>query len=159
VEAFLERALDGPSLRRAIEETTSPGRLEVVARHPLIVLDGAHNPAAADALARALPEAFTWDRLHLVMAVFTNKDVSGIAERLAPLADRAYAATTDSVRARPSEDVAAALAAEGVAAQTFASVEAALDAARADAAPEDLILVTGSLYTVGDARRALLEEP
>jgi dihydrofolate synthase/folylpolyglutamate synthase len=159
LEAFLERGLDGPSLRRAIEEATSPGRLEVVARHPLIVLDGAHNPAAADALARALPEAFTWDRLHLVMAVFSNKDVAGIAERLAPLADRAYAATTDSVRARPAEEVAHALAAEGVAAQTFESVTAALEAARADAAPEDLILVTGSLYTVGDARRALLEEP
>ena len=63
------------------------------------------------------------------------------------------------MRARPAEEVAHALAAEGVAAQTFESVRAALEAARTDAAPEDLILVTGSLYTVGDARRALLEEP
>ena len=158
-EAFLERPLEGRALRRALEAASSPGRLEIVARQPLIVLDGAHNPAAAEALVRSLREAFAWDRLHLVIAVFANKDLAGIAERLAPLADRAYAAQTASVRARPAEDIAAALAVEGVAAQTFASVASALDAARAQAHPTDLILVTGSLYTVADARRALLEEP
>ena len=108
--------------------------------------------------ADALAEAFTWDRLHLVMAVFSNKDLSGIAERLAPLADVAYAATTDSVRARPADEVASALVSNGAAAQTFASVGEAVRAARAAASPDDLILVTGSLYTVADARRALVED-
>jgi len=155
LEAFVERALDDDTVRITLEAATSPGRLEVVARHPLIVLDGAHNPAAAEGLAAALSEAFTWDRLHLVLAVFSTKDLAGIAEAIAPLADTGYAATTDSVRARPAEEVAASMVAEGLAAEVFPGLEAALGAARTAAGPQDLILVTGSLYTVADARRAL----
>lgn len=156
-EALLGRELAAEVVQEAFEGATSPGRLEVAGRRPLVVLDGAHNPAAAEALAEALPEAFTWDRLHLVMAVFSNKDVVGIADHLAPLADAGYAATTESVRARPAEEIEAALIAQGVATQRFTSVPGALDAARAAASADDLILVTGSLYTVADARRALLE--
>jgi dihydrofolate synthase/folylpolyglutamate synthase len=155
VETFLDRRLDVESVRGALGRVTSPGRLEVVGRRPLVVLDGAHNPAAAEALAAALPEAFTWRRLHLVLAVFSNKDLVRIVRRLAPLVDVAYAATTASVRARSAEEIADALSAENVAAQSFASVGEALAAARSTAGPEDLILVTGSLYTVADARRAL----
>jgi dihydrofolate synthase/folylpolyglutamate synthase len=156
LEALTEQALDDHVVRDALGGATSPGRLEVVGRHPLIVLDGAHNPAAARALAEALPEAFTGERLHLVMAVFSNKDLDGVAEALAPLADAGYAATTDSVRARPAEEVERALSSRGVGTTVHASVEEALGAAR-DAADEgDIILVTGSLYTVADARRALL---
>jgi dihydrofolate synthase/folylpolyglutamate synthase len=159
LEELLERPLGEEVVRRALGAASSPGRLEVVARHPLVVLDGAHNPAAAEALAAALPEAFAWDRLHLVVGVFSNKDLAGIADRLAPLADHVYACRTGSVRARPAEEVAAAFTARGVAAQTFPNVAAALRAAREAAAETDLILVTGSLYTVADARRALVEEP
>jgi dihydrofolate synthase / folylpolyglutamate synthase len=155
VESVLDRPLDGESVGRAIAGVTTPGRLEVVGRRPLIVLDGAHNPAAAEALATALREAFTWDRLHLVLAVFSNKDLGGIVRHLAPLADRAYAATTTSVRARPMEQIAAALAEEGVPVERHPSVAAAIVAAREAARPDDLILVTGSLYTVADARRSL----
>ncbi len=157
LEALLERAIDEEAVRAALAGASAPGRLEVVARHPLIVLDGAHNPAAAGALAAALPEAFTWERLHLVLAVFSNKDLKGIAAELVPLADIAYATTTRSVRARPADEVAAAIASEGVAVQSFPDVMTAIDAARADAGARDLILVTGSLYTVADARRALVE--
>jgi dihydrofolate synthase/folylpolyglutamate synthase len=156
LEALLERALDERAVRSALGSAASPGRLEVVARRPLIVLDGAHNPAAAEALVAALPEAFAWDRLHLVLGVFSNKDLSGIVERLAPLADAGYATAAASTRARPPDEIASALVLEGVATRTFPGVREALDAARAGAAEDDLILVTGSLYTVADARRALL---
>jgi dihydrofolate synthase/folylpolyglutamate synthase len=92
------------------------------------------------------------------MAVFSNKDLEGIVGELAPLATAGYAATTESVRARPAEQIAAAMASEGLAAETFPSVADALGAARSAAGPDDLILVTGSLYTVADARRALTRE-
>jgi dihydrofolate synthase/folylpolyglutamate synthase len=156
LEAITEQALDEHAVRDALGGATSPGRLEVVSRHPMIVLDGAHNPAAARALAEALPEAFTGDRLHLVLAVFSNKDLDGVADALAPLADAGYAATTDSVRARPTEEIERALSSRGVSTTAYPSVEEALAAARDAAAAGDVILVTGSLYTVADARRALL---
>jgi dihydrofolate synthase/folylpolyglutamate synthase len=158
-EALLERDLEEHALREALLGATSPGRLEVVGRRPLVLLDGAHNPAAAVALAEALAESFTWDRLHLVLAVFSNKDLDGIADALAPLADIGYAATTDSARARSADEIARALTSRGVGAQVFPSVEAAVAAAQGEAAPGDLILVTGSLYTVANARRSLVKEP
>jgi dihydrofolate synthase/folylpolyglutamate synthase len=158
-ETLLERDLENHALREALLGATSPGRMEVVGRRPLVVLDGAHNPAAARALAEALAESFTWDRLHLVLAVFSNKDLEGIADVLAPLADAGYAATTDSVRARPAQEIARALVSRGVGAQTFPGVEAAVEGALRSSAPGDLVLVTGSLYTVANARRSLVKEP
>ena len=159
VEALLERPLDRDAVRLALGAATSPGRLEVAARRPLVILDGAHNPAAARALADALPDTFTWDRLHLVMGVFADKDLDGIVGPLAPLADAGYATAVDSVRARSPREVADAMAAHGVVTEPFPSVPDALDAAARAASDGDLILVTGSLYTVADARRALLEDP
>jgi dihydrofolate synthase/folylpolyglutamate synthase len=113
-EALLERELDADAVRAALGSATSPGRLEVVGRRPLVVLDGAHNPAAAEALATALPETFAGNRLHLVMAVFKDKDLDGIVRAVAPLADVGYATAVDSVRARPAEEVASALTEAGV---------------------------------------------
>jgi len=155
LEAFLDRALSADLVRTALARASSPGRLEVVARHPLLVLDGAHNPAGAQALADALTETFTWDRLHLVMGVSANKDLDGIVAELAPLADRGYATRSSSVRSGEPSRIAGALAAAEVMTEEFGSVEEALASARANAAGGDLILVTGSLYTVADARRAL----
>jgi dihydrofolate synthase/folylpolyglutamate synthase len=159
VEALLERALDPDAVRLALGAATSPGRLEVAARRPLVILDGAHNPAAARALAEALPDTFTWDRLHLVLGVFADKDLEGIVAQLAPLADAGYATAVDSVRARSPREVADAMAVHGIATEPFPSVPDALDAAARAASEADLLLVTGSLYTVADARRALLEDP
>ena len=154
LEAFLDRPIAEDPARRALAETPSPGRLEVVGRHPLVVLDGAHNPAGAQAIAAALPEAFTWGRLHLVMAVSANKDVDGIVEAVAPLVDRAYATRNASERSSDAERVADAFLRAEIPTETFGSVLEALTAARESADEDDLILVTGSLYTVADARNA-----
>jgi dihydrofolate synthase/folylpolyglutamate synthase len=118
-------------------------------------LDGAHNPAGAGALARALPEAFTWSAMHVVLAVSSNKDVDGVVAALAPLADAWYAARNETERSFPAEHVAERIAAGGGRVVDLGTVEEALGAARDAAATDDLILVTGSLYTVADARRAL----
>jgi dihydrofolate synthase / folylpolyglutamate synthase len=152
-ESFLGTALTEDALREALAGATSPGRLEVVSRHPLVVLDGAHNPDAARALAEALPEAFVWRRLHLVIGVLETKDVGGIVEALASRVTRAHAAPNSNPKTLPAERMAEACRAAGIEdVETHPSVAAALEAARAEAAEDDLILVTGSLYTVADAR-------
>jgi dihydrofolate synthase/folylpolyglutamate synthase len=153
VEALLGRALDEPTVRGALEGVSSPGRVEVVARHPTVVLDGAHNPDAAEALAAALQESFRWDRLHLVVGIFADKDVEAVCRLLAPLADRAYASPNSNPRSAPPDRVASALAGAGVGeVETFPTVAQAVSAARGAADEGDLILVTGSFYTVADAR-------
>jgi dihydrofolate synthase/folylpolyglutamate synthase len=155
VEALLGQALDRDATREALAGVTSPGRLEVVGRSPLVILDGAHNPAGAEALASAMREFFTWERLHLVLAVSANKDVDGMLAELAPLADVVYAAKNQSDRAGEAATIAAQLGAQGKPAQVFESVAEAVETARAAAERGDCVLVTGSLYTVADARRAL----
>ena len=157
-EAFVDRQLAVEAVEEALAGAASPGRLEVVGRRPLVVLDGAHNPAAAEALARAVREAFAFDRLRLVIAVSANKDAAGIVRELAPLADHAYAAANSSARSAPADAVEAVLAAADVETSVHGSVEEALGAALADAAEGDLVLVTGSLYTVADAHRAIMSE-
>jgi dihydrofolate synthase/folylpolyglutamate synthase len=155
VEAVLGHALDPDAIRSAIDALRIPGRLEVITRAPLIVLDGAHNPAGAEALARTLAEAFTWSRMHVVLGVSSNKDVDGVIAALAPLADLWYPARNESVRSHPAEHVAERIAVAGGRVADLGTVEESLAAARGAAATDDLILVTGSLYTVADARRAL----
>ena len=154
-ESLFGEALEEGTLREALAGVRWPGRLEVVGRQPAIVLDGAHNPAGAEALAVALREFFLWERLHLVLSIGENKDVAGIAAQLAPLADVAYAARNESERTGDATPIAEAFGVEGTPVTVHGSVAEALDAARAAASPGDLICVTGSLYTVADARRAL----
>lgn len=153
VEALTGQALDAGSLREGLAAVRSPGRLEVVGREPLVLLDGAHNPAGAEALAGAVRTSFIWDRLHLVIAISANKDVAGVCAALATLADEVYATRNDSVRSAEPDAVAGAFA--DVPVQIHRSVADAIAAARAAAVPGDLILVTGSLFTVADAKRAL----
>jgi len=157
VEALLGRPLDERAIREALANVRWPGRMEVVSRHPTILLDGAHNPAGAEALAVALREFFTWDRLHLVVSISGNKDLAGIVRPLAPLAEVAYAAKNASGRAADALRIAELFGGQDGSVELFGSVAEALDAARAAAADGDLIVVTGSLYTVADARRALGE--
>ena len=156
LEALLGQALAIGAVREGLAGLTSPGRLEVIGRSPLVILDGAHNPAGAEALAAAMLEFFTWDRLHLVVAVSANKDLDGLIRPLAPLADVAYAARHRSDRSGQAEQIAERFGAEDTPVELFDSVTEALTAARAAAGPGDCILVTGSLYTVADARRVLV---
>lgn len=151
-EALLERPLTGAALRTALAEASSPGRLEVVGRRPLIVLDGAHNPDGAAALAAALGEEFVWQRLHLVIGVLETKDVDGIVEELSPRVDVAYACANSHPKSLTPDRVADACEKNGLPVRTFDSAGLALDAAEAAASGDDLIIVTGSLYTVADVR-------
>jgi len=155
VEALFGKALELDVVREALAGLRSPGRLEIIERDPLLVLDGAHNPAGAEALGFALREAFIWERMHLVLSTSANKDTDGIAVPLAPLADVVYLTRNNSARSADPLLLADRFSAAGAAVEIQPSVAAALDAARSAADPGDLILVTGSLYTVADAYRAL----
>jgi dihydrofolate synthase / folylpolyglutamate synthase len=152
VEALTGHDLHPDTLHEGLAAVRSPGRLEVVAHEPLLVLDGAHNPAGAQALAAAMRESFRWERLHLVVAISASKDLSGIAEALASLADDVVVTRNDSARSADPSDVASAFGGD---VERAASVADAIDEARQRAAPDDVILVTGSLFTVADAKRAL----
>ena len=89
-----------------------------------------------------------------MLAISANKDAAGIIAALAPLADRIFLARNDSVRSADPRELQAIAGSE---ASVFGSVGEAIDAARADAGPADVIVVTGSLFTVADAKRVLAD--
>jgi dihydrofolate synthase/folylpolyglutamate synthase len=156
VECLFERELSEDTVRAAVSSVTSPGRIEVVGRHPLVILDGAHNPGGAQALAAALRETFAWERVLVVLGVSADKDLGGILDPLAELDPTVYATAYSSSRASDPVALEEACEAKGMGvAGAFDSVSSALSAAHAEASEADLILVTGSLYTVADARRAM----
>lgn len=132
-----------------------PGRLEVVGERPVVVLDGAHNPDGAAALADSFPSLWPGVRPQLVFGVLGDKARHGMMEALLPLAARVHLCTPDSPRAVPAASLAEEARGHAREVEVHATVEAALDAARAAAGAAGVVLVCGSLYLVGEARRLL----
>jgi dihydrofolate synthase/folylpolyglutamate synthase len=157
-EAFLSRALGERVVRDALGSARMPGRLEVVARHPMIVVDGAHNPAGMRALASSLDGAFDVAGVRrAVVGMLSGRDVD---EMVAPLVTMGisefHCCAPASPRAVSASRVAAALRRAGATAYEHPSASAALAHARERSSDDDLIVVTGSLYLVGEVRSELL---
>jgi dihydrofolate synthase / folylpolyglutamate synthase len=147
--------LDPGALRRAAAETRVPGRLDVVAERPLTVLDGAHNPDGARALAESLPEVLAARRPVVgVLAVLDDKDAAGMLEALLPCLDRAVFTRSRNPRSLPPatlETLAAKLGGPG--GETVSEPHAAVERAHALAGPEGAVVATGSIYLVADLVR------
>lgn len=156
-ECALGRALGPARARHALAGMAFPGRFELVAADPPVVLDGAHNPQAAAVLAASVAEVWPDGRRRpwCVLGVLADKDAAGIVAAIDPAVDRIVVTETDSPRARGAGDLAAVV--EGV---TGAWPEIRPDLADAIAHAREHagaagVLVTGSLYTVGRARALL----
>jgi dihydrofolate synthase / folylpolyglutamate synthase len=156
-EAFFGTPLDPDVVGDAMAAVRLPGRLEVVARNPLCLLDGAHNPAGARASAAAVAETFAGvsGRI-LVVGLLRGRDPTEMLAALgASEARLVVACPPPSPRALPAEVVAAAAEGLGVAADVADSVAEAVTLALSLAATDEMVLVSGSLYVVGAARAAL----
>jgi dihydrofolate synthase/folylpolyglutamate synthase len=156
-EAFFGRALEEAVVVEAFAGVSVPGRFEIVRRRPTVVLDGAHNPDGARALAQTLEEDFAGRAPEVLVVGFTTgRDP---AEMLGILgADRArlvIACRPPHPRGMDPAEVVSAASAAGIEAVAATSVGAAVARAMESVSDEELILVTGSLYLVGDARRVL----
>lgn len=146
----------GPDdVRRGLASTSWPGRLEIVSEQPLTVLDGAHNPDGARALARAFGTLWSEHRPQIVLGILGEKDRRPILEALAPLGARFHLCPVPSSRAVPPEVLAAELRSLHVSVEVHPSVEGAIAAARAGAGSGGAVLIAGSLYLVGAARKIL----
>jgi dihydrofolate synthase/folylpolyglutamate synthase len=164
VEGFFAADERGPIdvevVRAAFAGVSSPGRLEVVRRSPTVLLDGAHNPAGAAALADAVAESFSFTRLVGVLAVLGDKDVAGLLEQLEPVLTEVVVTTNSSPRALAAEALAEVArdvlgdARVTVSERLDDAVERAVALADADG-PGGGVLVTGSIVTVGEARTLL----
>ncbi len=144
------------AIREGLGRVRWPGRLEQVPQDPRILLDGAHNPAAALTLAQALKKIHGNGRLILVMGIMADKDVDTILARLLPLARTVVFTQPRYFRAATTADLAGrALSYDLEKILQVPRVAEAVRTAQGLAGPGDRIVVTGSLYTVGEAKEYL----
>jgi dihydrofolate synthase / folylpolyglutamate synthase len=157
VESFLgngSQPLDADILAAGLADATSPGRLQILANDPVILVDAAHNPHGARSLAEALGEYFSFDRAVAVLAVLDDKDAAGIIRALAPAVEHFVVTQTDSERAIEADELAAI--AVGIVGPDRVTVESnvvsALGIARdlAEESERGGVIVTGSITLVGE---------
>ena len=134
-----------------------PGRFEVLMRHPVFVLDGAHNPHGIKATVASLREHFGDRKLTFVMGVMADKDVSQMVEMIVPIADRIYTARPENYRAMDPMDLARQFQLKGAMALPCPSIQRAVDEAIAHVGPDGVVIALGSLYFSSDIRQAAMK--
>ncbi len=156
--AFLGHPLRPECVEAGLAAVEMPARLEVVREHPMVVLDGAHNPDAAAALARALSTDLPCaGRRTLIVGLLAGRDPAAMLNALAATEfDTVITCTPPTPRARDASELAIAARVLGCDATATPSVADAVSVALATAGPHDQIVVTGSIYLVAQARDLLI---
>jgi len=144
-------------VKRGLATVRLAGRLQAIPGRPSIVLDVAHNPHAARALADALGDMGFFENTFAVFAMLGDKDIGGVVDALRHRIDRWFVSAAQADRAAPAASVVKILAEHdaGKPVRAFATVEAALAEARREAGPNDRIMIFGSFHTVAEALRSV----
>jgi dihydrofolate synthase / folylpolyglutamate synthase len=146
------------SIERGIRETHWPGRFQVIpaaASAPEYVFDVAHNPAGAWALRSTLSAGYPERPLTFVFGAMRDKAIGEMAEILFPLADRVIATRADNPRSASPEEIRVAASRTSTQIEEAADVAAAVELARSSTQPNAVVVITGSIYIVGEAMRLL----
>ncbi|HEV3281178.1 MAG TPA: folylpolyglutamate synthase/dihydrofolate synthase family protein [Acidimicrobiales bacterium] len=160
IEAFFGAPLGDQLVAQAFSEVRVPGRLEVIGRHPLVVVDGAHNVAGMIVLARSLVEEFeVVGETEAVVGMLGGRDPTAMLDALLTAGVRSVVACAPrSPRALPADAVAGAASRLGMAVSVATEPGNAAALAVGRAGPDDRVVVCGSLYVVADARRLLVRD-
>ncbi|MBI4283750.1 MAG: bifunctional folylpolyglutamate synthase/dihydrofolate synthase [Chloroflexi bacterium] len=153
LEVLIEKGfhISRDSIASGLARVKWPGRLQVLSRHPLLVVDGAHNPYSAGKLREALQQYFDFDRAILVIGTSSDKDITGIVSELIPMFDKVIVTHSIHPRAMPTAAVTDEFRRQGVEAEATDDIAIALPLALTLAGGKDLICVTGSLFVVAGA--------
>ncbi len=137
-------------VRKGFLKARWPARLQLYGRYPAVVLDSTHTTEGAEKLRESIEELFPKRRVHLVIGLLSDKDLAGIASHLSPPCSTVIATQPRTERAYPAERVARAFGAVN-SVRIANPVEDAVEQAISMATPADVVLITGSLYTAGEA--------
>lgn len=154
VEEFLAPAvIDQEKLKEGVLRTVWPGRFEVIQKDPLVVVDGAHNPAAAEALVKSLKSIFPNKKVVLIFGASSDKDVASVANILEPVAERVIVTCSRHVRAASADKLQSFFSKEKttVAHTVAEAMEEALSSAQVD----EVIVAAGSLFVAAEVRKYL----
>jgi dihydrofolate synthase/folylpolyglutamate synthase len=138
------------SIVGGLAQVSWPGRLQVLSRQPLLVVDGAHNPDSAQKLRQSLEQYFEFDRAILVIGASDDKDVAGVVSELVPLFSEVIVTRTCHPRAMAPPSIVAEFSRHGIEAQVAEAIPEALSLALNIAGARDLVCAAGSLFVVGE---------
>lgn len=153
---FQDIFLTFSAIKKGLQNARWPGRLEIVKRNPLIVLDGAQTRESAVILKKAVRKFFSYEKLILILGLSKDKDIPGVLGELEEISDRVILTRAENPRAANPAAIQGYV--HNKDATLTNGVRIALHKARLGAGERDLILVTGSLFVVGEARVCLFEE-
>ncbi len=144
-------------VRKGLWQVRWPGRLELIKKTPPILIDGAHNPDAALALSEYLRAMLAprYKRIILIIGIMGDKDREGILARLLPLASETIFAAASYGRAASPESLAASASSLGYSSRKARTVAEAIALAEDLCGPDDIVVITGSFYTIGEAKEVL----
>lgn len=145
-------------VREGLMATSWPGRAEILARNPTILLDGAHNPHGAESLKQIIKTNFSYDKLYLVIGVMGDKDIRGIFRRLLPGAEAVIFTRPRYSRAADPEFLKKMARSYISRCYVIPNVAQAIEYAKSEAGQNDLICITGSLYFVGEVKELFGEK-
>ncbi|MFA6217425.1 MAG: folylpolyglutamate synthase/dihydrofolate synthase family protein [Candidatus Omnitrophota bacterium] len=147
--------------KNGLYNTLWPGRFEIISREPWIILDGAHNAASAEMLKQSLVKLFPGKKVILVLGISRDKDIAGICKALVPLSQKVMLTKAQNNRAAKPQDIF--LRMEGMIAddcvRVVVNVKTALSLAQKIAQRDDVILITGSMFVIGEAKELLTKIP
>jgi dihydrofolate synthase / folylpolyglutamate synthase len=143
--------ISAESMAIGLSRVSWPGRLQVLQRDPLLVVDGAHNADSTRRLAKALPEYFRFAKVILVIGTSRDKDISGMVDGLLPLSTNVIVTRSRNPRAADVSALAAEFSRKGVKAKKAETVGLAVETALSQASRGDLVCTTGSLFVVAEA--------
>ncbi len=146
----LKLKVNESAIRNGLRKTKWPGRLEIVFREPMIILDGAHNPAAARRLKEFLTEFSNDKKIILLLGILADKDITGIISELSAIADKVILTKPEYYRASDPERIKGLIKEHS--AVIINNIPDAIMHAKEIAMPDDIICITGSLFTVGEAK-------
>lgn len=142
-------------IEKSLEDVKWIGRLEVLRKKPTIVIDGAHNIDGIKSLRKNIENYFNFNKIYLLLGILADKQVEEMIEEITPIAEKVYALTPHSERAELSEDLKDAILKYNPNTIALESYEEAFLSALKEAKEEDLILISGSLYMIGDMRKII----
>lgn len=148
-------APDERAVRRGLSDARCTGRMQIIDRRPTVIADVAHNPDGARALSASLKEVFSPERTIAVLGIMGDKDVRGFLSEIADVVDLLIVTRPSTPRAADPFEVAALAQEFGVESRVVDTPGAAIENALSSAGEADLVLITGSHYTVGDVMMSL----
>lgn len=158
IEVLFEKnniKIDTNSIENSLCDVKWIGRLEVLNKKPLVVIDGAHNIDGIRALRKNSELYFKYNKMYLILGILADKQVGEMIKEITPKAAKVFAVTPHSERAALCQDLKNEIVKFNENAEAFESYEEAFKSAFNEAKEDDLILVSGSLYMIGDMRKVI----